>query len=794
MQNVKFKMQNYNLKSRYQSLNHLFYRWLLVVGFLSAICHLPSAICYAQGLSSKQLVIKAREAQAKKDYDAVFKYTAECINSFKDQAKKQHAELSSQAQQSGKEEKYQILNDVATSYFIQGEVYFEQEKFEEAKKTFNIIIAEYPYSHAWDPRGWFYSLAEKSRDSVKKINQHGKKPEDKDTPEPFVLKPATKLTLHDFGKEEIVDYEKYGRFIKRGTKDYKYVIDDQEGLSAATGEGIYPNTTSVRWNPRFSIVKKEGRLADSHWDLVHSPDIEAAFFRWAFAPEPVPVKLFYTALILEKAGYIKHAIKAYYAILVHFPDAYGWTYWHTPWYVGQAALYKIKYLTEKYPRLGIKLEDVKMRVVNGFDADIKNDIVIADPGKLRKVVPWIENLSKIKERFLKRRELKKIDTIIGEGDIKLVKFVNNQWQLRVNNKPYIIKGITYSPVKTGQSPDNQTLTSWMEYDFNGNGKIDGPYDAFVDKNSNNQQDKNEPATGDFALMNEMGVNTIRVYHQPFGINKELLRDLYANYGIRVIMGDFLGKYALGSGAIWYEGTDYANPEHKKNMLESVKNMVKEFKDEPYILIWLLGNENVYGVACNADKDPESFFKFVNEVAIEIKKIDKNHPVAIASGDTLYLDLFAKFCPDVDIFAANSYRGNYGFVDFWQAVYDETKKPAFITEYGCAAYLTGRPLEDGEEAQADYHRGAWGDIMNNSAGFTGYGNSLGGVVFEWLDEWWKAYEPSLHDARRLWAGPFPDGFMYEEWLGIAGQGDGKMSPYLRHLRKGYYLYKEMWRKK
>jgi len=72
-----------------------------------------------------------------------------------------------------------------------------------------------------------------------------------------------------------------------------------------------------------------------------------------------------------------------------------------------------------------------------------------------------------------------------------------------------------------------------------------------------------------------------------------------------------------------------------------------------------------------------------------------------------------------------------------------------------------------------------------------GNALGGVVFEWLDEWWKAYEPAIHDEKGLWAGPFPDGFMHEEWLGVSGQGDGKQSPFLRQLRKVYYMYQKKW---
>jgi beta-glucuronidase len=139
-----------------------------------------------------------------------------------------------------------------------------------------------------------------------------------------------------------------------------------------------------------------------------------------------------------------------------------------------------------------------------------------------------------------------------------------------------------------------------------------------------------------------------------------------------------------------------------------------------------------------------------------------------------------------------YRGNYGFGFFWRQVKQETDKPAFITEFGCPAYAQGQSLDEAEELQAEYHRGCWEDIENNLAFAGGAGNALGGIVFEWLDEWWKAYEPLRHDTKGLFTGPFPDGYMHEEWLGVAGQGDGNLSPYLRQLRKSYYTYQKMWR--
>ncbi|MFH1202597.1 MAG: glycoside hydrolase family 2 TIM barrel-domain containing protein [Candidatus Omnitrophota bacterium] len=758
------------------------------------VCFSCSNVAFSdEQLSSKDYVGKAWEALGEKKFDKVLEYTNKCIELYKDESDRLASDMTDFPPK-GEESKYDVLNNVATCYFIQAEFYMRQGKFEEAKVVFRLIIQKYKYAEAWDPRGWYWSVAEKSKLSIEKIdklletqtNQPSlKQPKPKETPKP--KRPKTTLILNDPGRESIVDYSKYGRFTGMGTKDYHYKILDQEGLSLAVGEGIYPNTTSIRWDLAYAKAKEEGRLSGSHWDFIYTDDNQANFFKWATASEPQGIRLFYTGLVLERAGLIAHAIKAYYAIVVNFPNSYGWTYWHTPWYVASAAIAKIKYLCRKHPELKIKLVEARIQVINGFDNDINNDIVITNPGRFVEVTFW-DRLKPLLNKF----QFKTVKRRVGQGKVGLVQYSDGSWQLLVDNKPYVIKGITYAPVKVGQSPDDGTLKNWMEYDYNKNGKCDGPYDAFIDKNRNNKQDINEPALGDFTLMKEMGVNTIRLYHQPFKLDKKLLQDMYNRFGIRVILGDFLGKYAIGSGASWYEGTDYNNPKHRENMLNEVKKLVLEFKDEPYVLMWLLGNENVYGVACNANKDPDAFFKFVNEVALEIKKIDKNHPIAIANGDTLFLDRFAKNCPDVDIFAANVYRGGYGFVDFWQVVKEQTDKPAFISEYGCSAYAEGKSTEEAEALQAEYHRSAWEDTSLNMTGQDGFGNALGAILFEWLDEWWKAYEPSVHDTKGLFTGPFPDGFMHEEWLGIVGQGNGSLSPFLRQSRKSYFTYKELWR--
>lgn len=762
------------------------FRWVVIAASFFIACIVARAGSAEDKPAPGDLIDKAWLSHGTRDIESTIKYTQQVIDLYGEEADRLQSELSSLPKHKHEIEAVQILNDVATAYFIQAEVYMRQQDYEKAKGIFKLIIDKYPYAQAWDQRGWFWLIAEASQQSIQKIERGSVELESKPRPSG----PATRIVLYDPGKEDFVDYARYGEFKSIGTKDYKYVITDQEGLSAAVGEGIYPNTTSLRWDPEYKKAQKEKRLGmfqkDEEWDFLYTLDLQAAFFKWALAPQPQAVRLYFEGLILEKAGLIKHAIKCYYAIIVHYPGSYGVTYFKTPWYVGQNALSRINVLLRRNPQLGFRLEGADIRIENGFDKDVSNDVVITNPGRFAKV----NILDQLRPK--PNRDLLSVKKRSGKGRVQVLQYETGDWDLMVDDKPYTIKGVSYVATRVGESPDDGTMQNWMEQDLNKNGKSDGPYDAFVDRNRNNNQDKNEPAVGDFALMKDMGVNTIRLYHHPMKVNKETLRDLYKNYGIMTIMGDFLGKYTHGSKAQWNPGTDYNNEEHRKNMMDSVLGMVNEYKDEPFILFWLLGNENVYGYACNADVYPDAFFAFANEVAKKIKEIDPDHPVAICSGDILYLDRFGKNAPDIDIFGANAYRGNLGFGYLWRQVRDVADKPAFITEYGCSAYYEGKSEDEGEYYQADYHQGSWEDIIHNSAFSDGSGNAIGGVIFEWLDEWWKGYEPSLHDRKSLWKGPFPDGTMHEEWLGICGQGDGRLSPFQRHLRKAYFTYKRLWR--
>jgi beta-glucuronidase len=142
----------------------------------------------------------------------------------------------------------------------------------------------------------------------------------------------------------------------------------------------------------------------------------------------------------------------------------------------------------------------------------------------------------------------------------------------------------------------------------------------------------------------------------------------------------------------------------------------------------------------------------------------------------------------------------------------------ITEYGASAYGEGYSQKQAEDYQAMYLGNNWEDLTANMAGH-GVGNALGGVLFEYMDEWWKAnsdlpekvqkqkadwyasrsatyknLQPENHDTVPQFGFPLIDGWSYEEWYGLVSQGDGKGSPFVRILRPSFATMRDIWHEK
>ncbi len=366
---------------------------------------------------------------------------------------------------------------------------------------------------------------------------------------------------------------------------------------------------------------------------------------------------------------------------------------------------------------------------------------------------------------------------------------NKDYQLIVNNKPYIIKGVCYHPISIGKPGD---------YDF--------------------WSDPSEPWKKDGELMKKMGVNTVRFYHPGENMEsvKKVVGDLYKLYGIRTIMGNWL--------EFWnYPQPFYDDKDFRDKVKKGVLDMVKALKDEDGILFWALGNENNYsfGGKINAWSSPridkmgdprqcllaraEAYYTLVNEIAQEIHKIDPNHPVAMGNGELVCLDVANEFARDVDIVGCVIYRGRT-FGNIFKSMRATFDKPLVFIEFGCDAYNAYTKAED-EDDQAMFLESQWSEIYKNMAGNpAGAGNCLGGAVFEWTDEGWKHNEWdekgwSIHDTESNWS----NGSYYfdikaernmnmnEEWFGIVKveadleQGVNKRTP-----RKAYYVIREFWK--
>lgn len=367
---------------------------------------------------------------------------------------------------------------------------------------------------------------------------------------------------------------------------------------------------------------------------------------------------------------------------------------------------------------------------------------------------------------------------------------NKDYRLYVNGRFFIVKGACYNPVPIGQN---------HEYDW--------------------WSDPRKPWLADGKLMQEMGINTIRLYQAHDNIEevKTVIRDLYDKYGIHTILGNWLGFWE-------YPAPLYGDINFRNRVKKEVLEMVKTFKDEPGVLMWILGNENNYSCFGNVnpwstdeiDKEPNPqkqkamkakiYYSFVDDLAKEIHKIDAEHPVALGNGELVGLEYAKQFAPDVDLVSCIIYRGKT-FGNLFKSLRATFDKPILLSEFGADAYDAYLNKED-QNMQAFFLESQWRQIYENISGHKeGAGNCLGGTSFEWTDEWWK-HNPdnpegwTVHDTGAGWSsGSYyfdikaPNNMnMNEEWFGIVALSkDPNSGLDIRTPRKSYYVIREFWKK-
>ena len=313
---------------------------------------------------------------------------------------------------------------------------------------------------------------------------------------------------------------------------------------------------------------------------------------------------------------------------------------------------------------------------------------------------------------------------------------------------------------------------------------------------------------EMSLLKSMGVNAIRQYT---GVQPKWVRYIYENYGIYTMLNHSFGRYGVTLDGAYIANTEYSDPRVREYLLAEVKALVKEFQGVPGVLMYLLGNENNYGLFWEGAETEDipledrkstirarHMYKLFNEAAVAMKAIDTTVPVAMCNGDMLFIDIIAEECKDVDIYGTNMYRG-LSFGDAFQVTREKLNKPILFTEFGSDAFNALENAED-QYSQAKYMVANWQEIYENAAGLGKTGNSIGGFTFQFSDGWWKYGQTknlSVHDNNASWSNggyqfDFREGVnnMNEEWFGICAKGPtNARGLYQLYPRAAYYALKK-----
>ncbi|MHC1778396.1 MAG: glycoside hydrolase family 2 TIM barrel-domain containing protein [Lentimicrobium sp.] len=377
-----------------------------------------------------------------------------------------------------------------------------------------------------------------------------------------------------------------------------------------------------------------------------------------------------------------------------------------------------------------------------------------------------------------------LTTVFAQADKVSVVTDNGGVKLLVNGKSLMINGMNwdYFPIGT-----TYTYSLWQ--------KSDDFIKASLDM--------------EMPMLKNMGVNAIRVYT---GIQPKWVRYIYEKYGIYTMINHSFGRYGLTLNGNWVVNTEYDNPLVKELLLKEVTEVVQEFKNTPGLLLYLLGNENNYGLFWQgaetedipmADRKStiaaKAMYKLFNEAVVSMKTIDNSHPIAICNGDLLFLDIIAEECKDIDILGVNMYRG-VSFGDAFQKTKEVLNKPILFTEFGSDAYNSLKSEED-QQSQAYYLQYNWLEIYQNAAGLGKAGNSIGGFTFMFSDGWWKHMQNEnldVHDTHASWAnGGYLNDYvegennMNEEWYGICAKGETDANGhYQLYPRAAYYVLQQV----
>lgn len=144
---------------------------------------LPNIIC--EGDTSQEKIAKAwaglnahKGAMNDKNLEQALVCTMSAIEKWQGQADEQQANRQkagecrttpSVSQKDAYFASYWALADIGAAWFIRGQALVQQRKWQEAREAYRVVIDRYSCAYAWDPRGWFWRIADGAQEQYNNI-------------------------------------------------------------------------------------------------------------------------------------------------------------------------------------------------------------------------------------------------------------------------------------------------------------------------------------------------------------------------------------------------------------------------------------------------------------------------------------------------------------------------------------------------------------------------------------------------------------------------------------------------
>jgi hypothetical protein len=381
--------------------------------------------------------------------------------------------------------------------------------------------------------------------------------------------------------------------------------------------------------------------------------------------------------------------------------------------------------------------------------------------------------------------------------------------MKVNGQNFTMKGVDYAP-----SPINVVTSSypWGDYFQDGWQSI---------------------WARDLPKIQEMNANTLKLY----GMTAFRWDDPSHKVILHKAFYDTLKSYGLYViPMVWFD-VDYMLNHYDPSNWDGTpvalawKWVAAEAKDYSSVLGFCINNEQNPGWLAD---NKTYWIDHTYDLVCHVKDLAPNKFTMIALQDdnepnvgTKEIKNWNYQMPRLDAWGLCLYRGlisqKIGFTDAFQRYATLTAnatKPLIVAEFGCPASYHDPNTAGGEakllpsnaNATGEYIRICWSgsdtfhdDIVSNLA----YNESgvykvcVGGIVFEWTDEWCKGDgNPSVHTGSPATGDNFPGKWWDEKWFGLCGvettgrSHTGPFDPTVNQpdtllIRDAYYVVKTMW---